>query len=53
MRGRRPGESLFHWDIASGLWFRQVTQEVKLTNLQNLPPRPKSRFNGETRRLSS
>ncbi len=35
MRGRRPGESLFHWDIAPGLWFRQVTPDVELTNLQN------------------
>ena len=53
MRGRRPGESLIHRDIARGLWFRQVTHDVKLTNLQNLPPRPENRFNGETRRLSS
>jgi hypothetical protein len=36
MRGRQPEESLFHWDIASGLLFRQVTHEVKLTNLQKL-----------------
>jgi hypothetical protein len=43
MRGRRPGESLFHWDIAPSLWFRQVTHDVKLTNLQNLPPRPENR----------
>ena len=35
MRGRRLGESLFHWDIAPGLWFRQVTPDVELTNLQN------------------
>jgi hypothetical protein len=39
MRGRRHGESLFHWGIVPGLSFRQVTQDVKLTNLQNLPPR--------------
>jgi hypothetical protein len=37
MRGRRHGESLIHWDVAPGLWFRQVTHAVKLTNLQNLP----------------
>jgi hypothetical protein len=53
MRGRRPGESLFHRDIARGLWFRQVTHDVKLTNLQNLPPRPENGFNREIRRLSS
>jgi hypothetical protein len=53
MRGRRTGESLFHWDIVPGLWFRQVTYDVKLTNLQNLPPRPENRFKGQTRRLSS
>jgi hypothetical protein len=34
MRGRRHGESLFHWGIVSGLSFWQVTQDVKLTNLQ-------------------
>jgi hypothetical protein len=43
MRGRRTGESLFHWDIAASLWFRQLTHDVKLTNLQNLPPRPENR----------
>jgi hypothetical protein len=53
MRVRRHGESLFHWGIVSGLWFRQVTYDVKLTNLQNLPPRPENRFKGKTRRLSS
>jgi hypothetical protein len=53
MRGRRPGESLFHRGIVPGLWFRQVTHDVKLTNLQNLPPRPENRFKGKTRRLSS
>jgi hypothetical protein len=53
MRGRRHGESLFHWDIVPGLWFQQVTHGVKLTNLQKLPPRPKNRFKGQTRRLSS
>jgi hypothetical protein len=37
----------------SSLWFRKVTHDVKLTNLQNLPPRPENRFNGQTRRLSS
>jgi hypothetical protein len=37
MRGRRHGESLFHCDVAQGLWFRQVTHDVKLTNLQSLP----------------
>jgi hypothetical protein len=36
MRERRHGESLFHWVIVPSLWFRQVTQDVKLTNLQNL-----------------
>jgi hypothetical protein len=35
MRGRRRGESLFHWGIVLGLSFRQVTQDVKQTNLQN------------------
>jgi hypothetical protein len=43
MRGRRLGESLFHWDIAPSLWFRQFTHDVKLTNLQNLPLRPENR----------
>ena len=52
-RGRRHGESLFHWGIVRGLWFRQLTQDVKLTNLQTLPPRSENRFKGETRRLSS
>ena len=45
MRGRRSGESLFHWDIVPGLWFQLVIHDVKLTNSQNLPPRPKNRFN--------
>jgi hypothetical protein len=53
MRGRRHEESLFHWGIVPGLWFRRVTHDVKLTNLQNLPPRPENRFKGQTRRLSS
>ncbi len=53
MRGRRHGESLFDWGIVQGLWFRQVTHDVKLTNLQNLPPRLENRFKGHTRRLSS
>jgi hypothetical protein len=44
MRGRRPGGSLFHWDIVSGLRFQQVIHDMKLTNSQNLPPRPKDRF---------
>jgi hypothetical protein len=44
MRGHRHGESLFHWGIVPRLWFRQVTQDVKLTNLQNLPPRPENAF---------
>ena len=53
MRGRRHGESLFHWDTVPSLWFRQVTHDVKLTNLQNLPPRQETNFKGQTRRLSS
>ncbi len=53
MRGRRPGESLFHWGIVPGLWFRQFTHDVKFTNLQYLPPRPENHFKGKTRRLSS
>jgi hypothetical protein len=53
MRGRRPEESLFHWGIATGLWFQQVTYDAKLANLQNLRPRPENRFKGQTRRLSS
>ena len=53
MRGRRHEESLFHWGIVPGLWFRRVTHDVKLTNLQNLPPRPENAFKGKTRRLSS
>ena len=53
MRGRRNAESLFHWGIAAGLWFRQVTHDVKFTNLRNLPLRPKNRFKGQTLRLSS
>jgi hypothetical protein len=53
MRGRRHGESLFHWGIVSGLSFRQFTHDVKLTNLQNLPPRLEDRFKGQARRLSS
>jgi hypothetical protein len=32
MRGRRPGECLFYWDIVPSLWFRQITHDVKLTN---------------------
>jgi hypothetical protein len=53
MRGRRHGESLFHWGVAQTLWFQQVTHDVKLTNLQNLPPPPENAFKGKTRRLSS
>ncbi len=53
MRGRRHGESLFDWGIVQGLWFRQVTHDVKLTNLQNLPPCSENGFKGHTRRLSS
>jgi hypothetical protein len=52
MRGRRPGERLFHWGIAPSLWIRQVTHDMKLTNLQNLPPRSENRFKGQTQRLS-
>ncbi len=48
MRGRRHGESLFHWVFVPGLSFWQVTQDVKLTNLQNLPPRRENRFKGQT-----
>jgi hypothetical protein len=47
MRGRRHGESLFHWIIVPRLPFRQVTQDVKLTNLQNLLPRRENRFKGQ------
>jgi hypothetical protein len=43
MRGRRPVESLFHWDIVPSLWFRKVTHDVKLTNLKNLHKRPENR----------
>jgi hypothetical protein len=53
MRGRRHRGSLIHWRIVSGLWFRQVTHDVKLTNLKNLRKRPENRFKGQTRRLSS
>jgi hypothetical protein len=53
MRGRRNGEGLFHWDVARGLWFRQVTHDVKLTNLQNLPPRPEKRLKSQIQRLNS
>ncbi len=53
MRGRRHEESLFHWGLVAGLRFRGVTHDVKLTNLQNFPPRPQNRFKGQTRRLSS
>ena len=53
MRGRRNGESLFHWDIVPSLWLRQVTHDVTLTNLQNLLPRPEKNFKGQARRLSS
>jgi hypothetical protein len=53
MRGRRHGESFFHWGIVSGLSIRRVTRDVKLTNLQNSPPHPENRFTGQTRRLSS
>jgi hypothetical protein len=53
MRLRRHGESLFHWGITASLWFRQVTPDVKLTNSQNLSPRPENRFKRQTRRLSS
>jgi hypothetical protein len=35
MRGRRSGESLFHWGVAPSLWFGQFTHDVKLTNLRN------------------
>jgi hypothetical protein len=53
MRGRRHGESLFHWGIVSGLSFRQFTHGVKLTNFQNLPPSLEDRLKGQTRHLSS
>jgi hypothetical protein len=53
MRGRRREESLFHWGIVPSLWFRRVTHDVKLTNLQNVPTRPENRFKRQTRRLSS
>jgi hypothetical protein len=53
MRGRRSGESLFRFGVAPIGWFRQVAQDVKLTNLQSLPPRAEVRFTGQTRRLSS
>jgi hypothetical protein len=53
MRGRRLGESLFHWGVAPSLWFRQVTQDVKLINSQSLPVRQENRFKDQTRRLSS
>jgi hypothetical protein len=53
MRGRRHGESLYRWGIVRGLWFRQVTHDVKLTNLQRLPPRLENRFKEQHRRLSS
>ena len=48
MRGRRHGESLFHWVFVPRLSFWQVTQDVKLTNLQNLPPRRENRVKGQT-----
>jgi hypothetical protein len=35
------------------LWFLQVTDDVKMTNLQNLPARPENRFKEQHRRLSS
>ena len=47
MRGRRNGETLFHWRIVSGLSLWQVTQDVKLTNLQNLPPSRENRLKGQ------
>jgi hypothetical protein len=47
------GYCLFHWGIVPSLWIRKVTYDVKLTNLQSLPPRPQNRFKGKTRRLSS
>jgi hypothetical protein len=53
MRGRRPVESLFHLDIAPSLWFRQVTHDVKWTNMHNFSPRPENRFKGQSRRLLS
>ncbi len=46
-------KSLFHWGIAPGMWFRQVTYDVKLTNLQSLPPSSENPFKEQTRRLSS
>jgi hypothetical protein len=52
-RWRRHGESPFHWDVVPGLWFRLFTQDVKLTNLQNLSPRQENCFKEQTRRLSS
>jgi hypothetical protein len=48
MRGRRHGESLFHSGFVPGLSFRQVTQDVKLTNLQSSPQRRENRFKGQT-----
>ena len=51
MRGRRHGESLFHWAIVPSLWFQQVIHDVKLTNLKNLPPPPENAFKEKTRRL--
>jgi hypothetical protein len=53
MRGRRHGESLFHWGLVPGLSIRRVTHDVKLTNLQNWPPRPENRFKEQQRHLSS
>jgi hypothetical protein len=50
---RRQGESLIHWDVIPGLWFRLFTQAVKLTNLKNLSPRQENCFKEQTRRLSS
>jgi hypothetical protein len=47
------GKASFIGGIVPGLWFSQVTHDMKLTNLQNLPPRPENRFEGQTRRLSS
>jgi hypothetical protein len=31
-------KACFDWGIVPSLWFRQFTHDVKLTNLQNLPP---------------
>jgi hypothetical protein len=53
MRGRRHGESLFQRGIVSGLWFRQVTYDVKLPVKKGVQPDTKCKTLRPARFLTS